>query len=219
MKAVSHSRSKDVDWKDIVRSRLNKMKIHYGGDVHQCCGIDLRLSAPYVRQELMHCDTCIDYLREDKLVGFVFLKLKPSCIYLSLMCSLERGVGKHIVLHLCDSSHYTQRHIAVRSTDRALGFYLYMGFVLFNWYTADDYISHGDESLTQQLTTQIHVSSFRRQVQGLLRMRQWVEPEMEEWPLIVTRTVVKNVDGLRRSSRLRAQAERSYPTMGPGRGP
>jgi hypothetical protein len=199
-----------ASWQTIIRQHLSFMIENHCGNKRECRGIDVRLSADFVKRELQACDMLVEVWMNDHIVGFSFLKTKSTlCIHVSLMTSFEKGVGKYMVEFLREKHETSHKYLTLQSTDQALGFYLHLGFLLFNQAASDEYISGGDVSLTNAL----HAELKRRQhgdtraahnIRGIretLLLRLWIVQEQEEWPLLIRRKCVENTS-CRRSRRL-----------------
>ena len=131
-----------ASWQTNIRDHLALMREAYDGNKRVCCGIDTRLSAAFVKQELMACDALIRVGASGVTVGFAFVNTKKfSCMHASLMSAFRKGVGRVIIHFLRDTYESDSKYLTLRSTDLALGFYLRMGFLVFNEASIDEYIS------------------------------------------------------------------------------
>lgn len=195
-------RDDGADWKRLVMSRLSLMRETHGAQDKACAGIDLRLSAPFVRRDLLHAHEVLDMRDESgDIVGFAFIKTNWAALYVCLLVSLKPGVGSSIVYELQQTSRFVHSKIAVRSTDAALGFYLKLNFRLFDWSGVEaDYVGEGDEELTRLLR-----GGAAKETRAELCRRMWLNDGEEEWPLLTVRRAALN----RSSARIRSRYESS----------
>ena len=211
----------------MVRSLVTKTIAHYSPSKRclLCTGIDLRLSYPFVRSELMHSHKCIRVFSvTDSLIGFVLIKdhaIHPKYLYVPLLVSFEPGIGRLLINELRTNTSFDQEFIALRSTDKALGFYLRLGFVLIDWNTVSDVgiTLVYDAELTKQLKIAVSVknSGLITKIHQILITRDWCEYDAEEWPLAIPRVCEKKeeITGCRRSPRLRKQTIQTNDTIKP----
>ena len=197
----------DAAWQRLLRERMSRMTTHHGVKNKVCCDIDFRFSAPFYRRDVARVDIVLECYRGDTLSGFAMLKttLSVSCLYLVLMCSMERGVGRQLIKRMLEDHTHAHRYLVTRSTDRALGFYLRLGFQLFNWFGTESYATLGDAQLTERLRA-AKTADMRTALRVELNARHWTEPDEEEWPLILCRQCSTSDDAIprprRQSSRL-----------------
>lgn len=185
MGSVTVRRRRDMPaeaWQDLVCLCIDAMRGAYGGTDDSCVGIDIRRSAPFFRQELMRSAFVLSiYTGEARLSAFAVATAKRTHLYVSLMSSIERGGGRALLRHLLrDDDDDAPRFLVVRATSGSLGFYLKMGFTLFNWSAREECIA-GDPALTARL------ASDRPAVRRVLRHRNWIPPGFDEWPLTLER--------------------------------
>ncbi len=195
-------------WKDLVEARIAMMCASHGRTRKVCSGIDIRRSAPFVRRDLMHAHELLDVTDDDGTVcGFAFVKIQYAPLYVSLIVSLKSGVGHFMMHELQTTTRYTHPKMVVRSTDKALGFYLKLKFRLFDWSTLETgYVGDGDEVLTRKLDGSKEKMQATRE--ELLR-RNWLNDDELEWPLVLPRARFIAPGTTRRSSRLRDRHEAS----------
>ena len=204
-------------WKNMVRLLIDKTATHYSSNTRWPAGLDLRRTYPFVGQELMQADICAHALSpiDGDTIGFALVKHRNTkCLYLALLVSFEPGVGRMLIDLLMSSTHFSQEHIILRSTDAALGFYLHLGFTLVDWETVSELGSNycTDECTDAHLTTRLaravafKDSAEKKRILHVLTCRDWCEHDVEEWPLLLPRTGFKSHmdsdNGCRRSPRL-----------------
>lgn len=157
----------------------------------------------------MQCDLLYDaYDTSGVLVGFAIVSTrKPSCLYIALMSSFVKGVGRAIVEWLLHDATHSQRFLAARATTTSVGFYLRMNFRLFSWVSIENYVGGGSEQFTNRLETAVAHRSRQEieQVRDLLRMHNWIDASQEEWPMLTQRHAACAPRGVRRSARLHRQ--------------
>lgn len=186
--------TQEDSWTRLVHARIGAMCAHHGSTADgDCCGIDVRLSAPFVAKELTRCDLLYDaYDSADSatLLGFALVSTrKRSCLYVALIASFSDGVGRAIVGHLARDPAHPHRFLAARATTKSLGFYLRLEFRLFKWVSIESYVGGGSE----QFTAKLEAALARRSrpelaaVRQLLRMHHWIDPTQEEWPMLLRR--------------------------------
>lgn len=200
-------------WQATIRQHISLMIDKHHGTRRDCKGIDVRVSAPFVKSELQACDTLLEIYRDEDIVGFAFIKTNtyPCCLHVSLMTSFVKGVGTFILTFLQNQyKSCSKKYITLQSTDAALDFYLKFGFSLFNQMTLDTYIQGGDVKMTQRLRSDLirckdgnecskkYIQDIKRE----LLFRHWINPEQEEWPLLMKRTRDSSDSSCRRSPRL-----------------
>lgn len=200
------------DWSEHLKKYLALMTTHYGVTKKTCCGIDFRQSAGFLRRDVGQSTIIVECSVKGEVRGFAMLKtqLRSDCLYVVLMCSLLKGVGRAIVSHVASLGCCTQRYLVLRSTDDALGFYLRLGFRLFNWQGTDGYATIGDSDITNWLSNVVEAHKPRDPIREELYRRHWIEYEDLEWPLILVRNAraESNADSVvRRSSRLLSKVE------------
>ena len=186
-------------WKDLIH-KLLKDTINTHGDRTD---IDLRLSSPFVRQEVMGANTCILAKFQSEVLGFALIKKKAavsSVLYVTLMVSFKPGVGRLLVSHLATTHDMTERFLVVRATDRALGFYLRLGFTLFN-YSA---VPRPDIDLTRSLHAALTNGDDEAlgKVRSVLHHRNWIDSDATEWPMLLRRLDAGGPPSTRRSKRI-----------------
>lgn len=196
------------DWKMLVTERLHLMCEAHGIHKKVCSGIDLRMSAPFVQRDLMRSHELLDmHDTDDNLLGFAFLKTKLTSLYIALLVSCAPGVGYATLYELQRTRRFAHPAIVVRSTDKALGFYLKLKFRLFDWAGAETgFVGDGDQHLTQSLRDGA-VDATRQE----LRRRGWLNDDEEEWPLLTVRFTECPIVN-RSSARVRARRELSLLT-------
>lgn len=164
-------------WKNHIRDLLHNMITCKGSVRKTCAGIDIRLSSEFVKKEVIGAkqSICV-YDDSEKMLGFALCKRVPSCntMYITLMASFQQGIGRHIVEYLYSLQHEKEKFIAVPSTDFALGFYLKMGFSLFDWSSLDSYVCSADETLTQTLCASLNDRHTRDKIRNTLYFRNWI---------------------------------------------
>lgn len=198
----------DVGWATRLRGYIELMTTHYGVKNKTCCGIDVRLSGPFVRRDVGLATAAIECVIDENICGFALLKthMPSDCVYIVLVCSFQPGVGRNLMSHLVSTPSWSQRYLVARSTDQALGFYLHLGFRLFNFQGTHGYITIGDEDITNWLRKTVEAKTPRNNVRDELRRRRWIEEEDLEWPVILVRRVDVPTSA-RRSSRIQAKVE------------
>lgn len=202
-------------WNKMIRLLIAKTAAHYPSNTRWPAGLDLRLTYPFVRRELMQADMCAHALSptEGDTIGFAVLKYSNTrCLYVALLVSFKPGVGRLLVDFLVSSARFSQEHIVLRSTDAALGFYIHLGFVLVDWYSACEFGSNysTDAELTTRLGKAIAVkdAAEKNRIRQVLTFRDWCEHDDEEWPLLLPRKGFNShmhsddSNGCRRSARL-----------------
>lgn len=198
-------RSDPLEWKRLVIERLNNMSTFHNVRRRKiCAGIDIRISAPFVRKDLLHAHELLDMRDDDgALLGFAFVKTNLAPLYVSLVASFSPGIGHALLYELQNTSRFHHSKIVLRSTDNALGFYLKLNFHLFDWTGVESgYVGGGDEALTN-LLRQGDRTLIRRE---MLR-RAWLNEDEVEWPLVLARVTPSPEH--RSSARLRARLESS----------
>lgn len=210
-KEISRGSSSNREWNAILRSYLDRMVTHFGVHKNACCGIDFRRSAPFLRRDVGQTTHVVECYRTGTAVICAFAMLKVSlpsdCMYVALMCSLRKGCGRALVGHLATTPSFPQQYIVLRSTDAALGFYLKMGFLVFNWQGIGSYMTVGDRRLTEWLDRAREDPNSRELVHKELCLRLWIEEDELEWPLMIVRSVEGARTTTRHSARLRQKAE------------
>lgn len=172
--------------------------------------MDLRSSSSFVRQEVIGAHRCLTLCDAERTLGFCLLKKKGSrnATYVTLIVSFERGVGRRLISHIANDPDEATRFIVVRSTPRALGFYLHMGFTLFDYLALDAYVADSDIELTARLQRAMEASdkAAMRAIRQTLVTRNWIDATFDEWPLLIRRGLV-NIQTHRRSERIKAREE------------
>ena len=88
-------------------------------------GIDLRLSAPFVRREVMTADQLIEKINaEGETTCFAVVSLHARCLCIGLLASFEKGGGRCMLEHVAQGDRFEHPYIVLRSTTRAAGFYI-----------------------------------------------------------------------------------------------
>lgn len=206
-------------WRQISKLLLRKTMDYHGttNRKHNCVGMDLRLSQPFVSREVMNAHMCIRVFAVSDPrdpIGFAFLKKisTEKCLYITLLVSFESGIGTHLIefLHNCDKFH--EQFIVLRSTDEALPFYVKRGFTLFDWTSLYDGIPPYaiDRNLTCELYSALSFKKSTDAVRSALVFRNWCEYDAKEWPLILLRNFPEDeyaTDITRRTS-LRLKSKR-----------
>ena len=198
-----------ADWNRRMREYLEIMGAHHGILKKTCCGIDFRLSSPFIRRDVGQSTMVVECRNAaDTLCGFAILKtqLPSDCVYIVLICSIRPGVGRALIAELVSMSTQSQRYLVARSTDQALGFYLRFGFRLFNWQATDGYLTIGEDAITRWLQIQVDKKASRQSVRDELCRRRWIDENDLEWPMILVRRIEPRSD-VRRSCRLRSMSE------------
>ena len=209
---------KNKEWTDIASDLIRRMSVAHNGTKTTCAGIDVRLSSPFVRQEVIGANVCLvahDACPNFDVVGFAFVKKRTSqnAIYVTLMSSFKKGVGRAIVTYLVNTDFLAGRFLVVRSTDDALSFYLAMGFTLFDYLSLDSYVGDSDIKLTQKLQEAITASNVNAlvKVRDTLITRNWIDSEFTEWPLLLRRNHDPNAfSSSRHSERLKERAQSQH---------
>ena len=205
---VETVRADDVAWRKKLMDNIALMKTHFGSSAHTCCGIDIRKSARFIRLDVTHSTHVFDCLdATDKVVGFAMVRtnLPSNCVYIALMTSFVPGVGRYLVQHISQLRSRVQRYIVLRSTNEALGFYLKLGFRLFNWHGTQGYIAMNDDKLTKKLASAPNEHA-RAAILEELRQRHWIDTKDTEWPLVMQRTAYTPTVSVRQSPRFRVEA-------------
>ena len=196
-------------WKDLIDKRVALMSHHHGLKNKTCCGIDFRKSARFMRLDVARCTLLLDCFDDaNDIIGFAMIKtnLPSNSIYIVLMTSFRPGTGRMLMQHASNLPGYAQRYIVLRSTDHALGFYLKLGFRLFNWHGTEGYVTASDGKLTDLLRS-CSQANARAGVLSELRRRRWIDSEAEEWPLLIQRHAYTPSPSIRQSPRLKNMSE------------
>ena len=140
----------------------------------------------FMRWEIQFADKILCISEEDCVKAFAVLNTKRDrVINLILMGSLEKGLGTQIIDFLKTDSSFQHKFIIGRSIKNAIGFYLRMGFELFNYIQSDGYVTgKTDPELTNM------IRSDPDKVVSILRNRKWI-PKIDEdiFPILFKRDV------------------------------
>lgn len=202
----------DRAWNAELCQLLELTRSVYGDptDRNECFGVDLRPTSSFVRQEVIGAHRCLTLCDAERTLGFCLVKKKGSrnATYVTLIVSFQRGVGRRLISHIANDPNEGTRFIVVRSTPRALGFYLHMGFTLFDYLALDAYVADSDIELTGRLLKAMEASdkAAMRSIRETLVMRNWIDATFDEWPLLIRREL-SNFQAFRRSDRLRRREE------------
>lgn len=215
MRIIKRTGSVDENkvWRNMATDLIDRMCKAHNGIKTACAGIDIRFSSPFMRQEVIGANVCLvahDSRQNFDIVGFAFVKKCSSrnTIYVTLMSSFRRGIGRALVTHLVNTKTLAGRFVVVRSTDSALSFYLAMGFTLFDYLSLDSYVGNSDPKLTQNLHEAISSSNDRAlmKVRDTLCSRNWIDADFTEWPLLLRRETDENTS-TRHSERIKQMAQ------------
>lgn len=210
-----------MQWKSTVRFLIKKTAERYPStNKRHPAGLDLRLTYPFVSEDLMHADFCVQALSEadGDITGFAFVNSQNTQnLYVPLIVSLHAGVGRMLVEMLRSNPHFAQKQLVLQSTDKALGFYLRLGFVLVDWDTVSNSCSdcQTDAPLTFSLSQALSANDTEsiEHIRARLIDMCWCEPDAGVWPLLIPRAELEahrplvessfeNNHGCRRSARL-----------------
>lgn len=202
MAPVYTTRTNKAAWKSLVVERLRLMCATYGVRNKVSAGIDLRMSGEFVQKDILRAHELLDvYDANNELTSFAFLKKYRALLYIALIVSLTPGGGQSILYELQHTPRFVHSCMVVRSTDRALPFYLKCNFRLFDWAGVESgYVGDGDERLTSNLRNGA-IDATRDE----LRRRSWLHDDELEWPLLTFRDVPQS--STRSSARLRSRRE------------
>lgn len=126
-------------WGETVETLLQHIQTHYTLAQH---GLDLSKSS-FLKSEVYRADECLTFYKHGRLKGFVFLitHKRPRALYVTLMASFQCGMGRYIMNYLDDSFAYSHEYLALRATVNSVGFYLKLGFYIFDFSTLHDYVN------------------------------------------------------------------------------
>jgi len=174
-------------WDEWTQSRISQISEHYSEKKH---GLDLRKSG-FLKSEVLKADECIYIEDNDKILGFVFLitKKRPRALYVTLMASFEKGIGKKLVKFIDSTLIYPHEFIGLRATYNSVGFYIKLGFQVFDFISMDEYVNGtSDPVITNAIFNNLQNSSKLQDLQNLLIERDWMPENSDEFPLLKKRT-------------------------------
>lgn len=195
-----------TEWVLHVKKLVNKFLLHHNKTkLSNCSGIDMRRSGPFYRQEILHADKCVRMYDENMdIIAFALVKRKrcSSCMYVTFMTSFKKGCGRLLVEHLATFDKFKEKFVVLRSTNEALGFYVHLGFSLFDWLSIEEYVSRGDVPLTDAIR---HGHTDLSIIRQMLVQRNWIDRDFYEWPLLLRR-ITEDTNN-RSSKRIRTRDE------------
>lgn len=189
-------------WKEWTDARIVDLKQHY--ELHQH-NLDLSASG-FLRTEVYKAEDCIFIQRDKDIVAFVyfFTSKRPSTIYISLMASFERGMGSVLIHFLTNSLIFTHKYISLRATSHSVGFYIKLGFEIFDFISMEDYVNGTtDKTMTNDILQNLNDKKNMKHFQEILIARDWMPPQSEEFPLLKLRSLPYQILQ-RKSSRLQS---------------
>lgn len=192
-------------WKAAVRARIDAVCAHHkAARRSECRGLDLRLSAPFVRSEVMRADVCLELLGDEgelHAFAYVYERREPTALCLALLCSLRPGCGTRLVRRLLDERSHPMceaRHLVTRATTSSVGFYLKLGMRVQDWTSCVEFLGRGGD--WRRLTGLVASSRYDEAHRALVA-RGWDATFPDEWPLVGERLMPDPPH--RRSERLR----------------
>ena len=120
------------------------------------------------------------------------------------MASFERGMGSVLINFLTDSLIFAHKYISLRATSQSVGFYIKLGFEIFDFISMEDYVNGTtDKDMTNNILQNLNDKKKMAYFQELLITRDWMPPKSEEFPLLKLRSL-PNQASQRKSSRLQS---------------
>lgn len=188
-------------WNEFVQKRLQDLSLNFDVKTH---GLNLKQNG-FIKSEVFKADECVHLINNGKSVGYVFLltKKRPRALYITLMVSLEKTVGTYLMNWLENTSIYEHIFIGLRATLQSLGFYIKLGFQIFDFITMEDYVNGNvSESLTQQICEYIHNIPELINIQQKIVDMDWMPHNSDEFPMLKKRKYEqKNCMMVRKSPR------------------
>lgn len=178
-----------VNWESFVNTQINKVKDSYTISEH---GLDLSKQG-FLKKEVYRSDECVCIEKEDKVVGFAFLftHKRPRALYISLMASFEKGIGRYLIDFLTETRAYPHEYIALRATINSIGFYMKCDFKVFDFISLEDYVNgHTDSSLSNYIIQYMENKEMLQKIQRKIVEYDWMPEESEEFPLLKKRSTV-----------------------------
>ena len=190
-------------WNAVVKPLLSQHKA-----LLRKSGLDSRLSAGFIRQEVLMAEELITCVDQGVVQAFCFLKTDTSerALCIPLICAPQagRGYGKAMLSFVLTSERYGHEYCALRATHGSLQFYMKMGFQPFNHATLyNGFVPRTDNALRELLHADDLVAGERRVSELGWKMHMNSERD-EEFALTKARSAIGSTSMHRSSKRLRS---------------
>ena len=190
-------------WYDTTNTLLTKLQLAYDSKNH---GLDLSKSG-FLKSEVYKADECIYIIENKEILGFVFImtKKRPSTLYITLMASFQKGIGKEIIDHLEKTPVYIHELLSLRATRNSIGFYIKLHFFIFDFITMETYVNGSVSNIfTDEIKNNLKDDKKLCDIQKSIVDVGWMPEESDEFPFLKKRTCEYSSmnNNTRRSKRL-----------------
>lgn len=201
-RVVRNTCSKNL-WYDITNTLLEKLKSAYDSKKH---GLDLSKSG-FLRSEVYKADECVYIIENKEILGFVFVltNKRPRTLYITLMVSFQKGIGREIIHHLEKTPVYAHELISLRATRNSIGFYIKLHFLIFDFITMETYVNGSVSNMfTDEIKNNLKDDNKLCNIQKSIVDVGWMPYESDEFPMLKKRKCEHlNInENTRRSKRL-----------------
>lgn len=173
-------------WEEWTQSRIAEIVNYYPENKH---GLDLKKSG-FVKSEVMKADECIYMEENGNILGFVFMitKKRPRALYITLMASFSKGTGTKLIQFVESTLLYPHEYIGLRATYQSVGFYIKLGFQIFDFISMEEYVNGTyDADITNAIYDNLQNFEKLKEFQNLLIDRDWMPNNTDEFPLLKKR--------------------------------
>lgn len=138
-----------------------------------------RRYSSFVTLELQWSDTVLQWRRDNVVKGFVVLSEQASRhIYITLMCSKEKGLGTAMLDYV--RRHYTEHtYVIVRAVPDAAIFYAKYGFQVFDYVSFVEMGGYIDGCFDAQLSARV-LTDCTETIRSELAKRHWLPCSEED---------------------------------------
>lgn len=175
----------DEWWESTTTDLVSKLV-----ETHPEHGLYLKKNG-FLKKEVLKSDELLmAFTSENTCVGFVYLMTGKyvRCLYITLLCSLKGGVGRHLVDFLKYNHLYPHQFLMLRATYKSVRYFAKQKFIIHDSNTlCTMYVSNlTDELLTEQ-TLQASTEEELFTIVQLLQDRDWLAEDSEEFPMMYVR--------------------------------